>query len=327
MAASKGAVERGDEFLSVFAPKNRPCLVVVFMHCVFESDAEALSGEMDPHEQATVGKIEQLIHYFRAHGHRFISLGEIEAGVDPGGRYAHLTFDDGFANNLGLLDLTAQEEVYATVFPSINHVRSGKSFWWNSLYRELNRRDSLAMLPAETARLRRMTDEEIEGDLVRRFGEAALWPSGDADRPLSIAELRSLSESPWIEIGNHTMDHAVLTNYPTAGVESQIADAQAWLTKELSRTPTAIAYPNGDVNDEIAEIARGAGLGVGFTVESGLNRLPLDPTAAMKLHRTRILFDGRTRQRLRAARSPWQMTATMRRLGIRATRPGGRSTG
>jgi peptidoglycan/xylan/chitin deacetylase (PgdA/CDA1 family) len=250
----------------------------------------------------------------RGHGYRFVSAAEIDAGLPPGGHYAHLSFDDGFANNLNLLELLAREDAYATVYPSINHVREGRSYWWNALYRERHRRGQLASLPRETAALRRMTDTEVDAYLVEQFGPEALKPSGDVDRPLTVAELRTLAASPQVEIGNHTLDHAVLTNYSAAEAEAQVAGAQDWLAETLGRRPIAIAYPNGNFDDRVVEICRGQGLRLGVTVAAGLNPLPAGPEELMRLSRFRVVFDRRAAQRLRAVRSSAQLTSVARRL-------------
>jgi peptidoglycan/xylan/chitin deacetylase (PgdA/CDA1 family) len=315
--AARRLLERGDQAIARFAPSDRAGLVVFMLHCVFADDAEAELGVVDPHERATPEHLARLIDHMRGHGYRFVGANEIDNGLAPGGLYAHLSFDDGFANNLHLLDLLGKEDAYATVFPSVNHVREGRNYWWNALYRERNRRGQLSSLPAETAMLRRMTGAAVDRYLVETFGATALEPSGDVDRPLSVEELRHLADSDRIEIGNHTLDHAILTNYSQAGAEAQIAGAQAWLEETTGRRPRAIAYPNGDCNDEIVEICRSQGLRLGATVASFRNRLPLGPAELMRLGRFRVVFDRRTEQRLRAVRSSVQLTAFTRRVAMR----------
>jgi peptidoglycan/xylan/chitin deacetylase (PgdA/CDA1 family) len=312
--AGRGLAERSDEVIARFAPADRPGLVVFIMHCVFADEREVELGVIDPHERATPAGLSRLIAYMREHRYRFVSAAEIDAGLEPGRLYAHLTFDDGFANNLHLLDLLEREDAYASVFPSINHVRDGRNYWWNALYRERNRRGQLSSLASETAMLRRMTDTQVDRYLIDAFGPDALKPSGDVDRPLTVEELRRLAASPRIEIGNHTLDHAVLTNYPPAEAEAQVAGAQEWLAETLGERPFAIAYPNGNFDDEVVEICRRQGLRLGVTVAAGRNSLPAGPQELMRLDRLRVVFDRRLEGRLRAVRSSVQLTAIARRL-------------
>lgn len=299
------------------APMDRPGLLIFVMHSLFASRAEIERGLLDPHERATPEGISGLLDYFRHHGYRFVAATEIDAGLPPGGLYAHLTFDDGFANNLQLIDLLAREDAFASVFPSIEHVRNQQSFWWNSLYRERSRRGQLRTLVRETALLRRMTDAEVSQYLQSEFGPDAMRPAGDIDRPLTVAELRELAASPRIEIGNHTLNHAVLPNYSPKEAEEQIAGSQRWLRQELGATPFFIAYPNGSVNDAIVAMAERQSLRLGVTVVAGLNRLPSAPAARMRLSRFRVVFDDRARQRMGAVRSSIQLTPFARKLAIR----------
>jgi peptidoglycan/xylan/chitin deacetylase (PgdA/CDA1 family) len=315
--AGRDVLERGDQLLATVAPKDPPGLLVFIFHTLFADQAEIDRGLLDPHERATPKRLERLVDHFRAAGYDFVSAAGIDAGLAPGRRYAHLTFDDGFANNLALVELLPRIGAYATVFPSINHVVEQRAFWWNVLYRELHGRGRLADLPADTARLRRLTDAEVDRDLRERFGGAeALRPRGDADRPLTVAELRELAASPHVEIGNHTLDHAVLTNYAPAEAEAQVAGAQRWLDEELGVAPTFIAYPNGSFNDGIVAMAERNGLRLGVTVAAGRNEVPPGPAERMRLSRFRIVFDDRAEQRMRAVRSRVQLTALARRLAV-----------
>lgn len=314
----RAVLERTDQWLARIAPSDRPGLIVFALHCLFADEAEADCGLIDPHERATPEGLSRLFAYFRDHGYRFVSAGEIDSGLPPGGLYAHLTFDDGFANNMPLVDLLAREEVPATISPSVNHVRNGTAFWWNVVYRERRRRGQQATVAAETSELRRLQADDVNRHLLSEFGPQALEPIGDVDRPLTEGELRELAGSPWIEIGNQTLDHAVLTRYPPAEAEAQIAGAQDWLRETLGQTPFFIAYPNGNTDDRLAEMARRHGLRLGVTLVSGRNDLPASDAALMRLGRFRIVFDGREGAQMRAARSPVQLAASARRLVLRS---------
>lgn len=314
--AGRAVLQRADQLVARVAPKDRPGLVVFVFHCVFADEEEAESGLMDPHERATPEGLARLFRCFRDHGYRFVSAAEIDQGLPPGGLYAHLTFDDGFANNLLLLDLLARESVYATIFPSVNHVRNGKAFWWNVVYRERHRRGQQAVVAGEYARLRRMTDAEIDRYLVTEFGPEALDPIGEVDRPLTVQELREIAASPWIEIGNHTLDHAVLPRYEPSRAEAQVAGAQDWLGEVLGARPFFIAYPNGDVDDVVVDIVRRQGLRLGVTVTPTRNELPALGSERMELGRFRIVFDRREQARMRAVRSSVQLAAIARGLVV-----------
>lgn len=314
--AGRAALERADQLAARVSPVRRGLLVFVF-HALFATEAEADSGVMHPHERATIEGLKRLFDFFRDHGYQFVGADDIDRGLEAGGRYAHLTFDDGFASNLHLLDLLPVEEVHASVFPSVNHVREGTAFWWNFIYREGRRRGDQSGAVAEAERLRRMSAPEVNDYLLTEYGPEALRPVGDLDRPLTVGELRELGGSPWVEIGNHTLDHAVLTRCSTAQADAQITGAQQWLTEVMGEPAFVIAYPNGDCNETVAELARAQGLRLGVTVVPENNSLPLSPDARMQLGRFRIVFDHRERPRMRAVGSAVQLTAAARRHTLR----------
>jgi peptidoglycan/xylan/chitin deacetylase (PgdA/CDA1 family) len=312
------ALERTDQMVARVAPRDRPGLLIFVFHCVFSDAAEPDAGVMDPHERATPQGLARLIAYFREHGYRFVSAREVDSGLAAGGLYAHLTFDDGFANNLHVLDLLAREEVHATIFPSANHVRDGKAFWWNVVYRERRRRGQEGTVAGEIANLRGCTVAEVDRHLVSEFGPKALEPVGDVDRPLTVPELREMASSPWIEIGNHTLDHAVLPLYPPAEAEEQVGGAQAWLGETLGSLPFVIAYPNGNADGGLAELARRHGLRLGVTVIPARNEVPVSEGTRMRLGRFRVVFDRRELPRMLAVRSSVQLAAAARGLVLRS---------
>ena len=57
------------------------------------------------------------------------------------------------------------------------------------------------------------TTEQIESELTRRFGADAFQPRGEIDRPFTPPELRDFACEPYVHLGNHTANHAILTNY------------------------------------------------------------------------------------------------------------------
>jgi peptidoglycan/xylan/chitin deacetylase (PgdA/CDA1 family) len=313
---ARDMLQRADQAAARVAPKDRPGLLVLVFHCLFESPSEAENEFMDPHERATPDRLTRLFEYLRHHGYRFVSGQEIAEGLAPAGLYVHLTFDDGFANNLRLVDLLAREQVHTTIFPSANNIRTGSAFWWNVIYRERRGRGRGA-LAAEYATLRNWPSERVNRYLLEEFGAAGLRPGSDLDRPLTVAELRDLAASPWIGIGNHTLDHAILTACAAADAEAQIDGAQQWLQDELGAAPTFIAYPDGAVSAEVVALARRAGLMLGATVKPKRNELPLSETDQMLLSRQRIVFDQHEPARMRTLRSSLQLADAARGLVVR----------
>jgi peptidoglycan/xylan/chitin deacetylase (PgdA/CDA1 family) len=145
------------------------------------------------------------------------------------------------------------------------------------LYRERARRGVAAeAITQEGQALKYKRHSEIKVYIRDLFGEDAWRPLGDLDRPFTVSELREFSRDPYVCLGNHTHDHAILTNYSEEEILFQIRQAQEFLYDISNRWPTAIGYPSGRYSPGIVRIARQAGLRVGFTVVHQKNYLPLD---------------------------------------------------
>ena len=121
------------------------------------------------------------------------------------------------------------------------------------------------------------TNDEIEKYIIDKFGKRAFNPVSDIDRPFTSAELRDFSRDKYVFIGNHTNNHAILTNYMASGIKSEILDGQNNICSMTGITPNIIAYPNGDFSNEIINISKEVGLKLGVTVIPKKNYFPINP--------------------------------------------------
>jgi peptidoglycan/xylan/chitin deacetylase (PgdA/CDA1 family) len=71
---------------------------------------------------------------------------------------------------------------------------------------------------------------------------------------MSAAQVRQLAANGE-EIGSHTRDHAHLTSLTSAQIDAEFADAQAAFRSKAGLTPTTCAYPYGDANSTVEQIA------------------------------------------------------------------------
>jgi peptidoglycan/xylan/chitin deacetylase (PgdA/CDA1 family) len=262
--------------------RERAGLISLMFHSVFQNKEEANAGFVHPQQGTTVQSLRECLDYFLNCGYRFVSPEDILSGLDPTARHVLLTFDDGYYNNLRALPLLREFDIPASFFISSGHVRTGKGFWWDIAYRNSAKMGaSFEQLSALCAQKR---TSEIEEMLKKRLGSCGLDPIGDIDRPLHEDELARLAQDPHVHIGNHTDDHAVLTNYTEAEAAEQIAICQAELKRITGKLPKALAYPQGVFNERIVAIAREQELTLAITCIPGKTRLPISSNA-MLLHR------------------------------------------
>ena len=255
--------------------KERGSLLSFLFHGLFQSNEESQSGVIDPQQGITVDMFSAFIRYFREHSYRFVSPDDISAGLSPIGRYVLITFDDGYYNNLRALPVLEQFDVPAVFFISTNHVQYGKAFWWDVVFREFKKRHRTDIeIQQAIINYKRFQTADVEADLRKQFGDSALRPVSDLDRACTTSELRDFASHRLVFLGNHTKDHAILTNYSLAEIREQIQGAQDAIWRTTGKIPRIIAYPDGNDSPMVLKAAAEAGLFCGMSARPGRNRLP-----------------------------------------------------
>jgi peptidoglycan/xylan/chitin deacetylase (PgdA/CDA1 family) len=284
-AAAAGA------YLSLFRERN--ALLCFLFHSVFLDDRESRQNRVHPLQRTTVAQFRAFVRYYQAEGYQFIRPSDLFAGLDPDGKYALITFDDGYFNNTRALPILEEFAAPATFFITTDNVQRCKSFWWDVHWRESAARGmSHDAIVRDGRALKSMTTEQIEEELLRRHGRSAFAPRGDLDRPFTPTELRDFSRHPLVGLGNHTANHAILSNYSARAGRQQIAGAQEAIQSMTGLRPVAIAYPNGAHSTQIQRWCVDAGLKCGFTIEPRKTALPLDMDSQAAMRIGRFMPDG-----------------------------------
>jgi peptidoglycan/xylan/chitin deacetylase (PgdA/CDA1 family) len=268
-------------------------LLTFLFHGVFANEQEIEQQAVDPQQRITVDHFRQFVGHMLDSGYEFVLPDQVLAGLDAEGRYVMATFDDGYFSNQLVRPVLEEYKVAALFYISTGHVLANKSYWWDVVHREILCGGGSADDAQQVGRgLKELTHDRIEDAIVRMFGASSLEPWGDIDRPFTPHELRAFVESPFVEVGNHTRDHAILTNYSTAGVRKQLAGAQDDLERLVGYKPTSVSYPNGNYSPDVLSAASELGLSLGITVERRKNPLPLDPLDAGLLRLGRHILWG-----------------------------------
>jgi len=292
--------------LSLAMGQESPALVSFLFHGLFQDERERNHDLLDPQQGITVEMFRRFVEYFLEKGYLFVSPEELLAGIATSGKYILLTFDDGYCNNLRSVPVLEEFGVPAVFFLSTDHIHHQKSFWWDVVFREFRKRGR-----SERDRLRAITRYkqlrscDVELELKEVFGQDALRPVSDLDRPLQVKEVKELGEHRLVWFGNHTKDHAILTNYSGAEINEQIQGAQKTIEEWTGKAPEIIAYPNGAYSKDIISAALGTGLSLGLTTRPGKNRFPLfrNSRPAMDLSRFTLWGDRGVESQCRVSRS------------------------
>jgi peptidoglycan/xylan/chitin deacetylase (PgdA/CDA1 family) len=272
---------------------EKPGLISVLFHSLFLNKKQINQNIIDPQQRITIDLFEEIIRYFVNHNYQFVSPLDLEKGLFDG-KNILLSFDDGYYNNTLALPILKKYQIPAVFFISTNHVKYGKCFWWDVLYREGKRKVwSEIDLVSTRNNLKNKHFKEIEQYLKQTFGENALIPTEDVDRPFTPTELSKFSKHPYVHIGNHTTDHTILTLYSADEIRQQIMGAQSYLSNIVGYKPIIIAYPNGNYSHEVLREARKCGIKVGLSVDNHKDYLPIDLTYSgiMKLGRFAVRAD------------------------------------
>jgi peptidoglycan/xylan/chitin deacetylase (PgdA/CDA1 family) len=235
-------------------------------------------------------------------------LEDIVGGEAPRDAVA-VTMDDGYAETSRHVQPMLEAVGFpATVFVSTWHTREQQGFWWDEVHRLLrsSREAPLRLTidgqtrawvrPATAERhvvgwLQPIAPEVIHHALrdLRTWARSA-QDLPEAERPLTIEELRALARSPLIEVGAHTRTHPNLRFTTPARRMDELLGARQDLTEWLGiDPPAALAYPFGvpdaDVDQETYAAAAAAGfryavLNAAGTVTSRTDRLRIPRIAA-----------------------------------------------
>ncbi len=248
------------EKLPLLAWPRRPTLTTLIFHRVLPAADPLRPGEPDP------AHFERLMS-FVARNFAVLPLPEavdrLACGALPR-RACCITFDDGYADNLTLaLPILEKYRLPATVFVAAGYLDGGRMF--NDVVI-----DAIAQARRDVLDLRELdlgihpigTVEEKLAAIAFLLGRikfgapalraaqaraiaaaAACGPLAD-DLMLTTAQLKELA-GRGVEIGGHTVSHAILASLDDAEAFDEIVRGKQRLEAVAGRPVTSFAYPNG----------------------------------------------------------------------------------
>ena len=205
-----------------------------------------------------------------------------------------LTFDDGYRDNLGLID-AALGPVPAVVYVATGHI-GGEPIWAYRLVHAVesrsrdqidlgglglghfdlsNAHDRHRLYTLLPPRLKRLEPAELEAWIDRVCEQARPRPLPRESREmLEWNDVRRLADRG-VEIGGHTCSHAILSRLDDAAALEEISLSRASIEAELGAPPRHFAYPNGgraDFGERDVRLVREAGFVTATTSIEGVNR-------------------------------------------------------
>ena len=281
MSAKQRAAHILDRIVSsaTLLKEERHSLICLVFHGIFNDNREIATDTILPQEMVTVGYFRECLRYFSSHEYTFVSPEDVKKGLSDSANYILITFDDGYFNNTRILPILEEHNAPAVFSVCTTNVKEGTCFWWDVVYRQ--RREEgrpYKEISRELAALERKSIEQRDRCVLKLFGEKAMRPRGDIDRPFTPDELKRFAKETCVFLGNHTRDHAFLPTCSPDMMRYQLSGCQQDILDMAHKLPITVSYPHGKYTSQVIEVSREVGLKIGVAGEQQKNYLPIkDP--------------------------------------------------
>ena len=257
---------------------------------------------IDPQELSVTPENFELQLQFLKSQFKILSLKELlerrDNGLDIDGTIA-LTFDDGYADNYyNALPILEKNKVQATIFVTSGHVENSREFWWDELERifiinlkkgrlklKINKKsyqwnitskvDSQEVYKELSKLIKSLDTIDREKILSQLF----IWSNLNRqegrvnNRAVTKNELKNLSESKFIDIQSHCVNHCVLSVEKTLTIFDEYSESKHFLETITQKTIDIISYPFGtkfDYNRDSIRLAKKVGYKYGIANNQGI---------------------------------------------------------
>jgi len=222
----------------------------------------------------------------------------IEQNKVQDGRFAVITFDDGYLDNYTeALPILKKHQVSAVFYLTTTFLNANQLTWWDEIAYLLRKSHGKEyQLPNST--LKHSLEKEnidqtiriIMTDIKQSKTLSVLVALEDIRKEFPLAKNELLAENSqlfmdWehakellrqgMEIGSHTLTHPILSQLDNEQHRTEIFDSKKILEERLECTINSIAYPVGRYycyNENSLEYTASAGYKIGFNNEPGFHR-------------------------------------------------------
>ena len=304
------------------APLARPFVggvgAILMLHRVTarEAGGDSVNRHLAIHPQF----LDALLSRMKDEGYVFVDLDgareRLAAGDAAGQRFAVVTADDGYRDNLmEALPVLERHQVPMAIYVAPALIDGTASMWWNVLEAVVARSDAVtvpapsgivqldASTPARKLAANRwlldlVSKQVPEAERDRLVTGLAEAHGVDPDQPrrdllMDWDEIARIASHPLITIGAHTVHHFNLRRLDEAEALREMVGSADILEERLGRRPLHLAYPYGFAEAAGArevDLARRAGFATAVTTRHGL----LQPGHADHVHALpRISVNGR----------------------------------
>lgn len=283
----------------VFSSGNRkPSVTVLMYHEVLED-----GQDIDAWTVVRASEFRKQMGYLKSN-YDVISLDAardlIKSGEMSKGKYAVVTFDDGYAGNLRMvLPVMAALNLPFTVFCATEASEQGEPYWWDKVIlsalaseKRLTLTDMLLGTYDFSKRKhgksrwneiqRLLTDlKRVEDERRGQILHGMVWQTdalkqAGSLRPMTPQQVRELAGAAQVTIGAHSHTHDILTQLNAEEAEDSILRSKEKLEAWTGRSVNYFSYPNGDYSPPLMRAVKRAGFLAAVCTEERAWRLTDD---------------------------------------------------
>jgi len=169
------------------------------------------------------------------------------------------TVDDGWKENKENIVAVAESyKIPVTIFVTTSPVETGESYWWSYIQKAFDKK----LTNHSVGALKLVSNEQRMQELE------LIKPNVPNDRDaLTIEEVKTISQSPYITIGSHTVTHPILTMCNDETSKYEIVESKKTLENWTNKSVHFFAYPNGNYTQREINVLKSNGFQMAFTTK------------------------------------------------------------
>ncbi len=214
----------------------------------------------------------RVIKWINSKGFKIITPNELRLMISENikkNKLAIITFDDGWLNNIKLIEIIEKYQSPVTIFITTDAVTSG-NFWFE--YAKIDSQH-------KHTNIKNIKEFKTLQDQKRCDAVLILKDIYSLKRTcMTINDIKRLHSHPLVTIGAHTKTHPLLDLCSYQKQYSELleskSDLECWLQTEIKY----LAYPNGDYNQATINLSKLCGYSLGFTnIPGKINITDINP--------------------------------------------------
>ena len=206
---------------------------VLTFHGIYTENSDFQhDGSIDKRGLILMSDLEKIIVTLISNGYKFKKFSELNGAESE----ICITFDDGYANNLLLIELAKKFKIPFTIFVCGRFIEEAKMFWWDVQH-------NIAPMTRLSKMKKNTSAEALWRDISVQHSDSLI---SEINRALSMEELAALSGSPFFEIGCHTYSHTIGNKINNALFRKDVELSIEFIEKVTGQRPRCFAFPDGD---------------------------------------------------------------------------------